>query len=121
MAETLTQLRARRLALNAEVIELAGQDELTDEQQAEFTVKTESGGRLGAGRLVAWLWRCAARDAKRPQRRSTGAIDGEDGQVSSARQRWPPNRVGCAGSRRPCSTSRAASSSTAAAWLKWWR
>ena len=57
MPETLTQLRTRRLALSAEVIELAGQDDLSDEQEAEFAAKTADLAK------IHWPWR-----ARRPLR-----------------------------------------------------
>ena len=37
MAETLTQVRARRLEANAKLLDLAGEDDLTDDQEAEFS------------------------------------------------------------------------------------
>lgn len=46
MAETLTQVRARRLEANSKLLELAGEDDLTDEQEAEFSKLTGDVAKL---------------------------------------------------------------------------
>ena len=40
MSETLTQVRARRLEANAKLLDLAGEDDLSDEQETEFAALT---------------------------------------------------------------------------------
>ncbi len=46
MSETLTQVRARRLEINSKLLDLAGEDDLTEEQEAEFSKLTGDVSKL---------------------------------------------------------------------------
>lgn len=46
MGETLTQVRTKRLEANAKVMELAGEDELTEEQEADLAKFTKQAKKL---------------------------------------------------------------------------
>ena len=46
MSDTLTSIRARRLEANSKLLDLAGEDDLSDEQETEFSALTASVSKL---------------------------------------------------------------------------
>ena len=78
MAETITQLRAKRLEANSKLLDLAGEEDLTDEQETEFSALTASVSKL-TRREAAMV---AAGADKPPEVVATGTADESGGEAA---------------------------------------